>query len=407
MDILPIIALAALIGLFILFPVLSEPAELCYRIGRRLFLRGMAKSGKRFLDSALRLNSNHVNALVQRGILFLELGKLQEGTNDLTWAAELNPLNPFILLQLADAWHAAGDMEKALRYYNEVLELETDAVAPLYGRAVVLFHMDEFERSLLDLDRMLVLAPDHGEGTYLRGLVLWNLGRPDDAGPNFERAAMLIPENPNVYLDKGVIRLDKGDFEGALTDLTTAVKLDPENAWGYYHRSRVSYEMGLLDFAEADLNKSLELQPGEAYSHYGRGRVRAARADWEGAAADYTEALKSNPKQTDLYVDRGWAFVGIGQYDSALSDFQAAVDADPENAAGYEGLAHVLSTSPEQDLRDGVKAVEMAEKAVDLDPSYRNLKTLAETYAEAGNIDAAVRMMKIMEAMGEGADDDG
>src|SRR3989339_278695 len=116
MDVLPIIAVAIVASLFFLFPVLTEPSELCYRFGRWLYRRGMAASGKWFLDSALRINSNHVSALVQRGIIHLELGKLKEGTDDLTRAAVLNPLNPFILLQLADAWHAAGDMEKALRY---------------------------------------------------------------------------------------------------------------------------------------------------------------------------------------------------------------------------------------------------------------------------------------------------
>ncbi|WP_051327519.1 tetratricopeptide repeat protein [Desulfatibacillum aliphaticivorans] len=69
---------------------------------------------------------------------------------------------------------------------------------------------------------------------------------------------------------------------------------------------------------------------------------------------------------------------------------QKAVNNNSSTTRTYNDLAWAYATYPGDDVRDGAKAVEYAEKAVNLDRHAIYLDTLAAAYAEAGNFEKAV-----------------
>jgi tetratricopeptide (TPR) repeat protein len=95
-----------------------------------------------------------------------------------------------------------------------------------------------------------------------------------------------------------------------------------------------------------------------------------------------------------------------GEYAKAIEQYDQALGLDQDNAPDLNALAWLQATSQESRLRDGVKAVTLAERAVRLDDGNADYRdTLAAAYAESGHfIDAvreqerAVRMMQDKEA---------
>jgi len=69
-----------------------------------------------------------------------------------------------------------------------------------------------------------------------------------------------------------------------------------------------------------------------------------------------------------------------------------AVEQAPDNAALLAETAALLSTAPEAELRDGERALQLAERAVQMtpQPTLQMLDALASSLAEVGRFDEAV-----------------
>ena len=79
----------------------------------------------------------------------------------------------------------------------------------------------------------------------------------------------------------------------------------------------------------------------------------------------------------------------------AIADVQKAIELNPNNAHAHEALAWMLATCPEENFRDGERAVDLAVRALELtngaEDKYEYLNTLAAAYAEAGSFEDAIR----------------
>jgi tetratricopeptide (TPR) repeat protein len=80
-----------------------------------------------------------------------------------------------------------------------------------------------------------------------------------------------------------------------------------------------------------------------------------------------------------------------GDYARAMADYTKAIELDPKDAEPYNNLAWFLAVNPESKYRDGVKAIELAKKAVELKDTAGCIDTLAAAYAEAGRFQDAIR----------------
>jgi tetratricopeptide (TPR) repeat protein len=84
--------------------------------------------------------------------------------------------------------------------------------------------------------------------------------------------------------------------------------------------------------------------------------------------------------------------VGQGNLAETIASLREAANRNPDSPAALNNLACLLATAPDPALRDGPRAVELAEKACALggNPNAVLLSTLAAAYAEVGRFDEAV-----------------
>jgi cytochrome c-type biogenesis protein CcmH/NrfG len=78
-----------------------------------------------------------------------------------------------------------------------------------------------------------------------------------------------------------------------------------------------------------------------------------------------------------------------------MSQYAAAILIQPDFPDALDGLAWIICTDTNRDLRNGAEAVKMATRACDLtgnqDPE--KLKTLAAAYAETGQFEQAIKTL--------------
>jgi Flp pilus assembly protein TadD len=115
------------------------------------------------------------------------------------------------------------------------------------------------------------------------------------------------------------------------------------------------------------------------------------RGRFKEATEQFTETIKLDPKNADAQYNLGMISYGQGDWAGAATHWRAAVAARPGHAIYLRPLAWLLATSPDDSVRNGAEAVQLAEEAVKLAPDDpEQLGTLAAADAEAGQFPKAI-----------------
>lgn len=196
-----------------------------------------------------------------------------------------------------------------------------------------------------------------------------------------------------TFYNRGLLWGRMGDHDRAISDYTETIRLDPGDASAYYNRGNAWKAKGDIDRAVSDYSEALRVNPQHAGAYNNRGVAWQTKGDNDRAISDYNGAIRINPQYATAYNNRGNAWKAKGDDSKAIQDYTEAIRLNPQYANAYNGLAWRLASSKDARVRDGKRAVELAQKACELSewklPILIN--TLAAAYAEAGNFDEAIR----------------
>ena len=105
----------------------------------------------------------------------------------------------------------------------------------------------------------------------------------------------------------------------------------------------------------------------------------------------FTRAIELDDANFLSIRGRSDAEISIGDHKAALVDLERALELKPADSGVLNNLAWLLATSPEEEIRDGKRAIELAEKAceeTELQEAHI-ISTLAAGYAETGDFEKA------------------
>jgi Flp pilus assembly protein TadD len=181
-------------------------------------------------------------------------------------------------------------------------------------------------------------------------------------------------------------------FQRAVDSFSEAIRISPKDSRPYSQRAYAYAALEKVDKARSDFDKALELDPKEITALVGRADVSRFEKRWDDALKDFNAALEINPGEFRALLGRASTFYVSGQYDKATADYAEVVKRFPEEPQPANDLAWMLATVPKDEVRDGKRAVELAEQACKI-TQYKNgafLDTLAASYAESGDFEKAL-----------------
>jgi tetratricopeptide (TPR) repeat protein len=102
--------------------------------------------------------------------------------------------------------------------------------------------------------------------------------------------------------------------------------------------------------------------------------------------------VSARPDFPAAHYSLGKAFAASGRGQEALAQYREALRLKPEWVVAMNDLAWLLATAPQENVRNGWQAVELAERVCALSGRGQAspLATLAAAYAEAGQFTQAV-----------------
>ena len=149
---------------------------------------------------------------------------------------------------------------------------------------------------------------------------------------------------------------------------------------------------GQLDEAISRLQAAIDLRPENGPAHDNLAKALLQKGQVEEAMVHYRKFLEIEPHNVEARNILGTALIQQGHVKEAIEQWQEALAIEPENGNAASNLAWVFATCPEASIRDGGRAVELAEKAVQISGGQIPMifHILAAAYAENGRFADAI-----------------
>jgi tetratricopeptide (TPR) repeat protein len=190
-----------------------------------------------------------------------------------------------------------GHAESARQDFARALELDVSFGPAYYGRGW-LRHVDgDFEGELQDAEHGLQLDPEHA-GLYYRrlGSAYQGLGECKKAIQAYSQAIHeRYGEDHATLYSRGKCYLEMGKYEAALADFDRSLEIDPNRGWAYAARAFTYFELGQHDRAIADCDQAIQLQPEYIPSFLTRGLACQALGRTHNAIENFRYVLTSTP----------------------------------------------------------------------------------------------------------------
>jgi Flp pilus assembly protein TadD len=217
-------------------------------------------------------------------------------------------------------------------------------------------------------------------------------GLVDEGIAHFKKALEINPAAAPAHYNLGDAFREKGQMDVAITHYRKALEIKPDMAEAHFNLGVSFFQLGRLDEAILHYQEVLKIKPEYAEAHMNLGICLSQKGRLDEAIPHFQKALEIEPDNASAQYNLGSGYFLLGRMDKAIFHYQKSLEIQPNQMAVQNQLAWLLATCPSASLRNGGKAVELAQQANTLTGGANPiiLHTLAAAFAEAGRFPEAV-----------------
>jgi len=226
-------------------------------------------------------------------------------------------------------------------------------------------------------------------GYFFLGNSYGEAGNLDGAATSFESALEVAPRFKEARGKLGYVLLFQKKYEAAASQFSEIIRLHPTNIFAHEYLGHALVAEEKYAEAQAEYQAALQLKPDDAdlrtTLEANTQKIQASQA-----LAGLNEILRTN-SAPEIHVQIAAMQTILGNYSDAVEHDREALRLNPDSPDGLNNLAWLLATCPDVKVRDGARAIELAEHACQLTQFKATvfLGTLAAAYAEAGRFNDA------------------
>jgi tetratricopeptide (TPR) repeat protein len=275
---------------------------------------------------------------------------------------------------LAMAYRGAGQIEKA--------KAEIQLQGPVGVRAA-----DPLVDGLEDLIR--------GERVHiLRGRLAFNALRYDEAADEFRKAVASNQDSVPARVNLGSALAKLGDIKGAIEQFRHALRVDSGNAAAHYNLGFLLASLNEHDEAIRHLQTAVELNPKDVEARFllARELLEAERLD--DALDQLSLVVEADPANEDALLDQVSLLMRKKEYTRAREQLEKGHALFPLRGRTAVTLAYLLAANPRYDLRDGARALELAQRVYQTTGHIDHGAIVAMALAELGRCSQAAELQR-------------
>jgi tetratricopeptide (TPR) repeat protein len=301
------------------------------------------KKVERFVEDLVRDQlSQERSDLAAKSLCDLARGAKELGftSYQLAWcsrAKEINPDDPWVHRQFADALLGQGELPKALQAYEAAVRDFPENAVARNGKAEVLKAMGRLPEALDAYEATVRDFPKDAVARTGKAEVLKAMGRLPEALEAYEATVRDFPENAFARTGKAEVLKAMGRLPEALDAYEATVRDLPENAVARTGKAEVLKAMGRLPEALEAYEVTVRDFPQNAVARSGKAEVLKAMGR-------LPEALEAYSFLEDAVARSGRAEVlkAMGRLPEALEAYEATVRDFPYDVVPRNGKAALL-----------------------------------------------------------------
>lgn len=241
--------------------------------------------------------------------------------------------------------------------------------------------------------RTLISNPDcyaahFGLGQYHTQKRAWH-----EAAVCFQRAHELDPDSSLALLGLGRAQMELGDFVAAEATVQQVADSNPTLVGPVLALAQIVERTGQYDRALGLCQRAVEIVPENADACARLATVHFQMGHADEAAEHFRTAIGLGSSDPRTYLGLATIQRGGGFAEEAVQALRDGLEVVPKNVSLLNLLARILATDPNEEVRNGKRAIEVAQHACELTGmrDYVSLDTWAAAYAEVGRFDDAIR----------------
>ena len=265
--------------------------------------------------------------------------------------------------------------------------------ADIHGKMAIDFAQSgRLEDAIEQCRKSLSIEPRQATLQLLLGNLLNDTGKPEQAIAPFELALQIDPALTDAQFGLGLAHGQLGHFEQAADWFEKVASARKNDAQAHFNLGTAKEQLGQLADAIESYRLAVTVDPDLADAQNKLSMALAQSGQYDEAITHLQEFLRLRPVANDWHYTLGRLLLQADRVSEALKQFEHTERLKPEWFPPLNAHAWILATHPDPSIRDGEKALQLAERAAAL-TKHRNaeiLDTLAAAYAAVGQYGHAI-----------------
>lgn len=293
-----------------------------HNLGYLLTERGEAKAAIPYLQQAIKLAPQYVDAYLNLGRAYLLIDKYAAAEAAYRGAQQLEK-SARTYNALGSALAQTGKSEQAIKAFRTALEFDNKFSDAWRNLAKIYSETHQFAAVPAIMEKLLQLEPQSHHDWNGLGVVNRRLNRFEAAITAYRKAVELAPEQIDYQVNLGEALDADGDVATAELVYRKVIELKPDFAPVYSNLGRVLGSLGKSEQQLAAYRKALALNP--MFAKAWRNLILAKRCTAEDQAD--RDAMEELLQHAELSAeDRLELHFGLGKFCDDIKDYHAAFD---------------------------------------------------------------------------------
>ncbi|MEP6707954.1 MAG: tetratricopeptide repeat protein [Pyrinomonadaceae bacterium] len=368
---------------------LNSPTRECYLNASRLaphefrwvYLLGKLDQQEGLVDDAIRrykiagaLRPEYVAVPVNLGNIHLQLNRLEEAEESFKAALVMDENTAAALYGLGQVALSQRNYAEAVKYFEKALALIPAANRIHYSLAMAYRGLGDKEKATVHLAQQGTVGVQvsdplvqglqelvRGERIHLsRGKLALEARRYAEAADEYRKAIAANRDSLPAHVNLGATLVSTGDPKGAAEQYEEALRIDPANTNANYNLAILLANENKHGPAIAHLQSVLGVNPNDLDARFFLARELLKSERPEEALAEFSRVVAADASNEDALLEQVQLLQQRKQYKTALESLEKGHAQYPRRGRTAVMLAYLLAASPQYDLRDGARALELA-----------------------------------------------
>jgi len=223
------------------------------------------------------------------------------------------------------------------------------------------------------------------------GHELFEQRRLDEVVSHYEKGLEVLPNDRQFHNNLANALREQGKLDEAIVHYERAVQIEPNLAEAQFNLGKALGLKGRPEEAIARYEISLRIDPNFLPARMSLGNVLLQQGKADRAAPQFEKAIVLRANNAGAHLNLGLCYAQMGRMEAAKSQYEQAFQIAPGDPGIQNNLAWRMATCPEGSLRDGSRAVDLAQQASARMGGDKPLvlRTLAAALAETGRFPEA------------------